>query len=84
MIQHSEPQFKCSYCGKMLMTKARLKAHENEHMGHKPFTCDSCGKSFTDRQALSQHKRLVHKIAGPKARPSKREIASGILEFKSE
>ena len=66
------------------MKKASLKAHENEHIGHKPFTCDSCGKSFTDRPALAQHKRLVHKIAGPKAKPMKRELARGIFEFKSE
>merc|ERR1712037_449122 len=84
MMQHNKPQFKCSYCGKMLMKKASLKAHENEHIGHKPFTCDSCGKSFTDRPALAQHKRLVHKIAGPKAKPMKRELARGIFEFKSE
>ena len=84
MVQHSEPQFKCSICGKMLKTKRRLEAHEMDHTGQKPFQCDKCGKGFSCKPDVTQHKRLVHQIAGPKARPMKREIARGILGFKSE
>ena len=82
MQRHEDPQFKCSFCGKMLKTNGRLVAHERAHTGENPFQCTVCGKSFTDQAALGQHKRLVHQITGPRAKPMKRELQRGITEFK--
>ena len=78
---HKEPEFKCSICGKGLKTRKTLIAHEMDHTGHRPFSCEVCGKGFTCRGNLHQHKRLVHKIAGPLARPSRREREKGITGF---
>ena len=68
----------------MFKTKQSLVAHEREHAGILPSECSVCGKGFTSRLALGQHKRLVHKIAGPWARPSKRERERGITGFALE
>ena len=84
MRMHEEPQFKCSICGKGLKTKKRLEAHEMDHTGQKPFQCDVCGKGFSFKPDVSQHKRLVHKIAGSRARPSKREQERGITGFQQD
>ena len=84
MRMHEEPQFKCSICGKGLRTKKRLEAHEMDHTGQKPFQCDICGKGFSCKPDVSQHKRLVHKIAGPRATPSKREQERGVSGFRQE
>ena len=78
---HKEPEFKCSICGKGLKTRKTLIAHEMDHTGHRPFSCEVCGKGFTCRGNLHQHKRLVHKIAGPLAKPSRREREKGITGF---
>ena len=84
MMVHMGPQFKCSFCGKMFKQKVTLVAHEAEHTGEKPFECTLCGKSFSWKGALSQHKRLVHKIAGSRARPSQREKERGVTGFHQE
>ena len=84
MLRHKEPQFKCSFCGKMLKKKVQLVAHERLHTGETPCTCSACGKGFTHRAALTQHRRLVHKITGPLAKPMRRELERGVTEFHVE
>ena len=84
MMKHKDPQFKCSICGKMLKTKQTLLAHEMDHTGHRPFHCEVCGKGFTCKDNVRQHKRLVHKMAGPRARPSRREREKGITGFQQD
>ena len=81
MRVHQEPKFECATCGKMLKTKTTLRAHEREHAGIRPFPCNVCNKSFSDNAALKQHKRLVHKITGPDAKPMRRELERGIIAF---
>ena len=81
MLMHKDPQFKCSICGKMLKTAKSLLAHEMDHTGHRPYSCEVCGKGFSCKENLRQHKRLVHKIAGPSARPTRREREKGITGF---
>ena len=66
MLSHEEPQFKCSFCGKMFKRWYTLEAHERAHKGEKPFLCTICSASFTNQNNLSQHMKGVHKIVGPK------------------
>ena len=66
MLSHEAPQFKCSFCGKMLKTKKDLEGHERAHRGERPFQCTLCSASFTMKKNLAQHLKGAHKIAGPK------------------
>ena len=84
MIKHQEPTFGCGSCGKMLKTKQSLIAHEREHAGIRPYECNVCGKRFSEKAAVNQHKRLVHKIAGPNAKPMRRELERGTTAFTVE
>ena len=66
LLSHEAPQFKCSFCDKMLKKKSNLEAHEMAHRGEKPFQCSLCPASFTRKKYLAQHMHGAHKIAGPK------------------
>ena len=81
---HGEPKFKCSTCGKMFRKKNTLIAHELQHAGIVTCNCSICGKGFTHTAALGQHRRLVHKIVGPNAKPSKRERERGLGGFSQD
>ena len=60
-----EPKFICTICGKKLMTRRNLLAHEREHGGTMD-TCDICGQRFTMFNALANHKAQKHrKISDP-------------------
>ena len=74
MKKHADPQFQCSFCEKKLKSKNSLEAHERDHTGERPFTCDICGKGFKSSGVLLIHKQGVHKIFGSKATrdPAKR------------
>ena len=50
--------FKCSYCPKQFQLKYSQKLHERTHTGYRPFMCDVCGFSFTQRGLLARHKLL--------------------------
>ena len=63
---HEDPKFQCKFCPKKVKTPLALKAHEMQHTGDLPFKCTVCDAGFVSIQSLTQHKRGVHKIAGPR------------------
>ncbi|KAL4711773.1 hypothetical protein ACJJTC_005942 [Scirpophaga incertulas] len=47
-------------CGKKFVTKGDVEKHLRTHTGVKPFACDECDRSFTQRCSLKQHKETIN------------------------
>ena len=63
IYQNSEDEFMkhgCNICGKQMLTKNKLKQHEDAAHKNKGFECTECDHWVKSRNSLSQHKRAVH------------------------
>ena len=49
-------QYPCSGCDKMFQTPSKLKRHFLCHSGIKPFTCDQCSRSFSQKINMQMHR----------------------------
>ena len=45
----------CGTCGNTFKTKGTLKRHKIIHMEEKPFSCEICGKGFTQNSNMKNH-----------------------------
>ncbi|KAH7256034.1 hypothetical protein BKA59DRAFT_466831 [Fusarium tricinctum] len=63
MDRSSRPHH-CSHCGSRFRKFEHLQRHTRIHTNEKPYVCD-CGQSFTRRDLLRRHQRLVHPLPSP-------------------
>lgn len=72
--------FKCKECGKGFINSFTLQIHSVVHTGERPYTCDQCGKSYTQVPHLKRHIATAHegkKLPPQKPRTADREIICG-------
>ena len=56
-----EASYICKVCGKENVRRCIMKHIENKHVEGISIQCDICGKTFSSRDYLRQHKLRLHK-----------------------
>ncbi|CAH2065054.1 unnamed protein product, partial [Iphiclides podalirius] len=60
-VHRGRPNSKmCHYCGKGFPTKVQLESHIRTHTGERPFICEYCPTTFSQKSNLYKHNRQVH------------------------
>ena len=54
--KYGREAFKCTQCNKEFLRSGNLREHERTHGERKTMICDKCGRAFTHKSTLSNHK----------------------------
>ncbi|XP_043273998.1 zinc finger protein 37-like isoform X13 [Venturia canescens] len=57
---HGEKTFLCTVCGRAFANMTTQRVHMITHSGVRPYSCDVCGSSYTQRSSLMLHWRKKH------------------------
>lgn len=57
-------RFPCDQCNKIFSEKTRLQIHYRIHSGDRPYVCEDCGFSCSQKDNLRIHKEFKHPSAG--------------------
>ena len=49
---------KCKHCGKCFSKPCKLRIHERNHTGEKPYECKQCDMRFSEAGKLKRHERI--------------------------
>ncbi|XP_023213070.1 zinc finger protein 33A-like isoform X2 [Centruroides sculpturatus] len=63
MIPPNDPKIisrKCNFCLKVCASPAELRRHLRTHTKERPFSCNFCNGTFTEKSSLSTHIRKIH------------------------
>ena len=52
--------YKCSLCDKRFPGNVKLTRHSRSHTGLKPFSCEKCGKKFSQFSHVKRHNQNIH------------------------
>lgn len=57
---HLEKKFKCTVCDATFTNSSSRKVHLLKHIGERPYVCDICGQSFSQRSPMMLHRKKQH------------------------
>ena len=65
-VHHGEKS-PCSKCGRVLVSRHMLQAHQPACIQGKSVQCPDCGRHYASRQSIKQHHKVVHGVNRPEA-----------------
>ena len=69
-------RYPCEVCQKVFSEKTRLIIHARTHSGERPYVCEDCGFSCSQKDNLRLHKEFRHPVSGQQEKKFTCDICS--------
>ena len=69
-------RYPCEVCQKVFSEKTRLMIHARIHSGERPYVCEDCGFSCSQKDNLRLHKEFRHPVSGQQEKKFTCDICS--------